>query len=63
MVNRVAPAGDVVFSGGVANNPCVCRLMAEELGRRLLLPARPQFVGAYGAALLARDLAFAGRAI
>jgi (R)-2-hydroxyacyl-CoA dehydratese activating ATPase len=62
MLNRVAPTGDVVFSGGVANNPCVCTLMAEELGRRLLLPAKPQFVGAYGAALLAREKAIAGEA-
>ena len=57
MLNRVVPRGPLVFSGGVAHNVCVRTLLAEELQRPILLPERPQLAGAYGAALLARDLA------
>ena len=58
MVNRVAPAGDLVFSGGVARNPCMRHCLAKILGRAILLPEEPQLVGALGAALLLRDRAF-----
>jgi len=54
MLNRVAPAGDIVFSGGVARNPCMRAMLAEKLNRRILVPDDPQMVGALGAALLAR---------
>lgn len=55
MINRVAPAGDLVFSGGVARNPCMRHCLAKILGRTILLPEQPQLVGALGAALLLRD--------
>ena len=41
----------LAFTGGVARNSCMRRVLAEEVGREILLPAEPQFAGAYGAAL------------
>lgn len=52
MINRVAGHGDLVFTGGVANNPCMVSLLNETLGREVLVPRNPQAVGALGAALL-----------
>ncbi|MFH1061036.1 MAG: acyl-CoA dehydratase activase [Pseudomonadota bacterium] len=46
--------GAVVMTGGVvAHNPFLVEMMAEELGREVLTPPRPQLAGAIGAALLA----------
>ena len=56
MINRVSSAGDIVFTGGVAKNPCMQRFLAETLGRNVLVPEDPQLVGALGAALLAREI-------
>ena len=53
MIKRIAPDGDIVFTGGVAKNPCMCEMLAIKLGRQLLIPEEPQMVGALGAALLA----------
>ena len=55
MIGRVSNAGDIVFTGGVAKNPCIRALLAEKIHRRILVPQNPQMVGALGAALLARD--------
>jgi predicted CoA-substrate-specific enzyme activase len=55
MVNRVSSGADIVFTGGVAKNPCMCELLAEKLGRVIYVPADPQMIGALGAALLASD--------
>jgi predicted CoA-substrate-specific enzyme activase len=55
MINRVSSAGDVVFTGGVARNPCMTELLAKQLGRRVLVPDKPQRIGALGAALLLRE--------
>ncbi|TKB27546.1 3-hydroxyacyl-ACP dehydratase [Desulfopila sp. IMCC35006] len=53
MVNRAAgKGGDIVFTGGVAKNPCIVRSLAEKLGCRVFIPDDPQAVGAFGAALL-----------
>ena len=57
MLKRVAGEGDVVFTGGVARNPCMQKLLAEKLNCKVLVPEDPQLVGALGAALLARDAA------
>ena len=54
MIRRVAPEKKIAFTGGVAHNPCIRRLMAQELGVSLVIPPLPQFSGAYGAALLLR---------
>jgi predicted CoA-substrate-specific enzyme activase len=53
MINRVSSQGAIVFTGGVAKNPCMSALLAEKLGREILVPDDPQLVGALGAALLA----------
>ncbi len=55
MIKRVSPEGDIVFTGGVARNPCMRELLAEKLGRTVLVPDEPQLVGALGAALLAGE--------
>ena len=52
MINRVSSEGDIVFTGGVAKNPCMHELLEEKLGRKVLIPDDPQLVGALGAALL-----------
>ena len=48
MINRVSSAGDIVFTGGVAKNPCMGTLLAEKLGRAILTTEDPQLVGALG---------------
>jgi activator of 2-hydroxyglutaryl-CoA dehydratase len=40
----------------MAPNPCTVALLAEKLGRKVLIPKNPQFIGALGAALLAADM-------
>ncbi len=55
MINRISPSGDIVFTGGVANNPCMTFLLSKNLGRNIHIPEQPQFIGALGAALLARE--------
>jgi predicted CoA-substrate-specific enzyme activase len=55
MIKRVSPAGDIVFTGGVARNSCMRELLAEKLDRKVLTPDEPQLVGALGAALLAGE--------
>jgi (R)-2-hydroxyacyl-CoA dehydratese activating ATPase len=56
MINRVSSEGDIVFTGGVAKNPCIHHLLEQKLGRRILVPSDPQCVGALGAALLAAEM-------
>ena len=56
MINRVSSKGDIVFTGGVAKNPCMVSFLAEKLNRRVLIPENPQFIGAFGAALLAASV-------
>ena len=52
-VGVVAP---VLVSGGGAMNPALVALLGEELEAPATVPANPQLMGAYGAALLALDL-------
>lgn len=54
MIKRVSAEGDIVFTGGVAYNPCIRDLLEKQLGIAVLAPENPQHVGALGAALLAR---------
>jgi len=56
MINRVSSEGDIIFTGGVAKNPCMVAFLAEKLARKVLIPENPQFIGALGAALLASEL-------
>ncbi|HOP39925.1 MAG TPA: acyl-CoA dehydratase activase [Geobacteraceae bacterium] len=55
MINRVSSEGDIVFTGGVAKNPCLAELLADKLGRTVRVPENPQFIGALGAALLSAE--------
>ena len=49
-------AGDVVMTGGVvAHNPLLIELVSAALGREVLVPEYPQYTGALGAALMARE--------
>jgi len=57
MLRRVGVCPPVVFAGGVAHNPCVTRLLEEELGQPVIVPENPDMVGALGAALFGRDCA------
>jgi predicted CoA-substrate-specific enzyme activase len=52
MINRVSSEG----GGDLANNPCMIAFLSEKLGRKVLVPENPQFIGAFGAALLASEL-------
>ncbi|MBI5534072.1 MAG: ATPase [Deltaproteobacteria bacterium] len=46
--------GDVVLTGGVAeHNPVLAAIVAQKLGRQVIVPPDPQHTGALGAALLA----------
>ena len=52
MASRVDLGERVAFAGGVARNPCMVRELAEELGRPLVAPDRPELTVALGAALV-----------
>ncbi len=52
MLNRLGCGKKVVFSGGVARNPCIVALLRESLaGVEVQVPEAPDLVGAVGAAL------------
>ncbi len=53
MVRRVGLRSRFIFAGGVALNPCMCQLLAEELSIAVTVPENPQTIGALGAALKA----------
>jgi len=55
LLKRVSTAEDIVFAGGVARDPCLKHLLEEALGKKIKVPQDPQMVGAYGAAMIARD--------
>jgi predicted CoA-substrate-specific enzyme activase len=55
MINRISSEGDIVFTGGVAKNPCMVAFLAEKLGRNVRIPENPQFIGALGAALVGKQ--------
>lgn len=56
MLRRVSGNGSLVFSGGVALNRCVAKLIEAEIGSSLLVPEDPDMVGALGAALYGSHL-------
>lgn len=49
-----AETGSVLFVGGGAKNRALVALLADAIGRPIVVPEHPEFYGAYGAALLAR---------
>jgi predicted CoA-substrate-specific enzyme activase len=61
MLQRIGLAFPLIFVGGVAHNPCMRRLLAEQTGTvegdTLLVPEEPDMTGALGAALWGETLA------
>jgi len=53
MARRVGVSARAVFAGGGALNPCLVKLLAEELRAAMTVPDDPRTVGALGAAVLA----------
>ncbi|WP_281347186.1 acyl-CoA dehydratase activase [Thermosulfurimonas marina] len=51
LLNRISPVPPLVFTGGVARNRAVVKILEEELGFPVLVPEDPQITGALGAAL------------
>ncbi|MBZ4687304.1 MAG: 2-hydroxyglutaryl-CoA dehydratase [Clostridiales bacterium] len=44
------PSDTIVFTGGVANNKALVRILEKETGSKVLIPPYPQFNGAIGCA-------------
>ncbi len=64
LVKRVAPDAvhcKVAMSGGVARNSGVVRALSEAIGLMVAVPSEPDIVGAYGAALIARERFYESR--
>ncbi len=57
MLRRVGVEHPVVFAGGVAHNPCVQKLLEEQLAGEVIVPEKPDMVGALGAALYGKKAA------
>lgn len=55
LLGRIGVEPPVVLCGGVALNPCIRTLMERKLEMALLVPEKPQLVGAIGAALCASE--------
>ena len=53
MINRVGLVPPLAFTGGVARNPAMVRLLAQTTGLEPLIAPEPDAVGALGAALAA----------
>jgi len=53
MLQRVGFEQPLVFTGGVANNHCIVKLLEAKLGVKVMVPKDPQLVGALGAAIAA----------
>ena len=51
MLRRISTTGPIVFSGGVARNPCITELVRREIRGEVLIPDDPDMIGALGAAL------------
>ena len=58
MVRRIGLQPRFIFAGGVAYNPCMCQLLAQEMRVPLTVTENPQTVGALGAALYAGQRVF-----
>jgi predicted CoA-substrate-specific enzyme activase len=46
----------IVLQGGVALNPAVALAVAGRIGAKVVIPPRPELLGAIGAAMMSRDL-------
>ena len=50
MINRVYSDVPIVFTGGVAKNPCMTELLSRKLDREVKISTDPKFAGVCGAA-------------
>ena len=55
MLGRVGKEFPLMFAGGVAHNPCIRELIEEETKTPLIVPEKPDLVGALGAALYGKE--------
>ena len=55
MLDKVGREKEIAMSGGVSHNPAVVRELERVAGARIKIPEEPEIIGAYGAALLARE--------
>ena len=55
LAHRVGIQPRLVLTGGVAKNQGMRRALEEKIGMSILIPDEPQIMGAFGAALLARE--------
>ncbi len=55
LASRVGMTPELMMTGGVAKNIGVLRNIEQAVGLPITVPPEPQIVGAYGAALFARD--------
>ncbi len=55
MLARLA-SGVVVFTGGVAKNRAIVNIIAQEMGLEVVVPENPEFAGAVGCCLHARNV-------
>jgi predicted CoA-substrate-specific enzyme activase len=55
LLKRVSTRPDIIFAGGVARSPCLKHLLEGALGEKVSVPDNPQILGAYGAAIIARE--------
>jgi activator of 2-hydroxyglutaryl-CoA dehydratase len=56
MVSKSGHGDHLVFTGGVANNTVLAKLLEQNLGVPVIVPESPSIIGALGAALHARNL-------
>ncbi len=53
LLHRLGIQERVVFSGGVAKNPCIVKMLEENLDIKIYVPDAPDVIGAIGSALFA----------
>jgi activator of 2-hydroxyglutaryl-CoA dehydratase len=53
MLHKIGYNEKVVFSGGVAKNLCIVKMLEEKIGIKIYVPSIPDIVGAMGSALFA----------
>ena len=56
MVRRLKIEPDVVLTGGVAKNIGVVKAVEENMGYKILVPENPLLTGAFGAAMLGKEI-------
>jgi len=55
LARAAKPSPPFFLSGGVARSRAVRSILSQELGEEVIVPSDPQLMGAYGAALIAKE--------